>query len=220
MGEEKMPFNQLGTASAAAQQEQVDEEAWRAKNLPREKLVFRWRYADASIQLYERRLRSLAGFNVGPAVQAWVRSRLEWMQDNRLREQPDGVLELSIDPEGDVGMGMRPLSEPPAFTPGALRWQDGRLAGCELAGSVWLACGGQLHVWPGPLLHAADTFARDLLETLGNQLQEGPITQAALAAEGAELFVVNDEFGVVACAGTEGPVGRKLSACFAKLWSA
>ena len=218
MTEEKMPFNLVGDLEKKAADEAELERAWRAKNLPAVKLVFRWRYASRKIQLYERRLRSLAQFNVGPAVQAWVRSRLEWMQDNRLYEQPDGVLELTIDPEGDVAMDMQPVGEPPRLSEEALQWEGDVLTGCALPGTLWVVDAEHAHALPADLKHAADTFTRDLVVTLGRPLAQGPIERGQL--EGAEIFLTNDEHGIVPCVGREGEMTEKLSACFAKLWSA
>lgn len=217
--EDKMPFNIVGEDIEKKAQDEAELEAeWRKKNLPTEKLLFRWRYASRKIQLYERRLRSLAQFNIGPAVQAWVRSRLEWMQDNRLYEQPDGVLELSIDPEGDVAMRMHPVTEAPEFTSEQLSWNDDVLAGCELEGTVWAISGEEAYAFPAEIRHAADTFTRDLVTTLGKKMSDEPLAHSAF--EDAEVFLVNDEYGIVACAGKDGAMTAKLSACFDKLWSA
>ena len=37
--------------------------------------------------------------------------------------------------------------------------------------------------------------------------------------DGAEVFAVSDEFGIIPVEGTTGPVISKLSECFDKLWS-
>lgn len=219
MTEDKMPFNIVGEDIEEKAEHEAELEAeWRARNLPTEKLVFRWRYASRKIQLYERRLRSLAHFNVGPAVQAWVRSRLEWMQDNRLYEQPDGVLELTIDPEGDVAMSMHPVTEAPAFSPDQLVWDGDELAGCALPGTVWVVDDAQAHALPADIRHAADTFTRDLVTTLGRKMDDGPVTRDAV--EPAEVFLITDEHGIVPCAGKGGAMTDKLTACFSKLWAA
>ena len=201
--ENQMPHNIIGNANGdklktAASGEGISEEEWRAKNLPAEKLTLRWRYANKEIQLYERRLRSLRAYNVGPAVQAWVRSRLEWVRDNKLYEKPNGVIVLTIDPEGDVDIQLEELKAP--------------YRGCE--GTMWVASGSQLSaVCPdGELKNAADTFVRDLASTLGYTVScvdapPQPLDQA---------FVVSDEFGVVAM--IEGEASKKMRACFDKLW--
>lgn len=209
-----MPLNPVGSDSAEPDGGGVDEAAWRAQNLPATKLEFRWRYASGQIQLYERRLRSLSSFHVGPAVQAWVRSRLEWMQDNRLRQQPEGVLVLTIDPEGDVGMSMESLVAAPVLDEAAFL-QDGAFRG-DADFTLWAVAGGEACA-SQPLAHAVDTFTRDLLGAFGVQLREscwdGGVPQ------GAELFATCDEFGVISCQGRVGAVVAKLEAAFEKLWS-
>lgn len=209
MSESPIPYNKVGsdapqTTADIAEREGISEEEWRARNLPSEKLEFRWRYTNKTIHLYERRLRSLGAFNIGPAVQAWIRSRLEWMRDNKLYEVPDGVLVLTIDPEGDVDVQMEALSEVPEI---------GSAEAAGTAGTLWVARGGKLHPAEPPR-QAADTFARDLVTTLGYEIVDEPLDE-----QGAELFAVSDEFGIVPVGGTQGPVTEKLAECFEKLWT-
>lgn len=212
MVKEAIPYNKVGnekleTVADVAASEGISEEEWRAQNLPASKLEFRWRYTNKAIHLYERRLRSLAAFNVGPAVQAWVRSRLEWVRDNKLYEIPDGVIVLTVDPEGMVEVQLEKLRPAPQFTRAMLD------AG-ELPGTLWIAKGDELYT-EAPSNHAADTFVRDLAKTLGYTLIQGELAPD----DGAEVFAVSDEFGIVPVEGTTGPVIAKLSECFDKLWS-
>lgn len=207
MNNDAIPFNKVGTAkpqdvAELAEQEGVSEEEWRARNLPATKLEFRWRYTNKTIHLYERRLRSLSAFNVGPAVQAWVRSRLEWVRDNKFYEMPDGVIVLTIDPEGLVDIQQEPLRKTPAFA-------DAR----DVSGTLWTAKGDCVHT-DQEVRHAADTLVRDLCKTLGFELSE---TQ--LEGEDAERFIVSDEFGVIAHETQNGPITQKLTECFDKLWT-
>ena len=132
-----IPYNKVGNAKPEsmadiAENEGISEEEWRAQNLPASKLEFRWRYTNKTIHLYERRLRSLGSFNVGPAVQAWVRSRLEWVRDNKLYEMPDGVIVLTIDPEGMVDTQLEELHPAPQFT-------RAMLDADEVPGTLWVA---------------------------------------------------------------------------------
>ena len=212
MAEEAIPYNKVGnskpeTVADVAESEGISEEEWRAQNLPSSKLEFRWRYTNKTIHLYERRLRSLAAFNVGPAVQAWVRSRLEWVRDNKLYEMPDGVIVLTVDPEGMVDVRLEELRSTPKFTRAMLD------AG-EVPGTLWIAKGNELYT-EAPTNHAADTFVRDLAKTLGYTLTQDELE----FGESAEVFAVSDEFGIVPVEGTTGPVVTKLSECFDKLWS-
>ena len=117
-------------------------------------------------------------------MQAWVRSRLEWVRDNKLYEMPDGVIVLTIDPEGMVDTQLEELHPAPQFT-------RAMLDADEVPGTLWVAKDGQLLVGQTPR-HAAD---------------------------GAEVFAVSDEFGIIPVEGTTSPVISKLSECFDKLWS-
>ena len=207
MSEDAIPYNKIGTdepatAESLAEREGISEAEWRARNLPSTKLLFRWRYTNKTIHLYERRLRSLAAFNVGPAVQAWVRSRLEWVRDNKFYDMPSGVIVLSIDPEGEVDITQEPLRDAPAFTRGG-----------DAPGTLWYAKDGLVYT-KAAVCHAADTLVRDLCKTLGFEMADTPIEQ-----DGVEVFAVSDEFGIVACEDARGPVVQKLSECFDKLWT-
>lgn len=202
MGDEAIPYNKVGTgasedAAGAAERDGISEEEWRAQNLPASKLEFRWRYTNKTIHLYERRLRSLGLFNVGPAVQAWVRSRLEWVRDNKFYEMPDGVIVLTIDPEGMVDIQQEELPPLPQ----------------EVPGTLWSVRDGVLRTAEEPR-HAADTLVRDLATTLGHEVEWAPAS-----TDDDEAFVVSDEFGIVPVGGADGPVTQRLVECFDKLWT-
>ena len=225
--EDKIPFNLVGAQDDAdpaniareelAEREAISLEEWSKRNLPDHKITFRWRYDNKKIQLYERRLHSLASFNVGPAIQAWARSRMEWMRDEKLFELPDGVLVFSIDPEADIDIQLEPQREAPAFTIDDLEWVGDELDGSDLAGSVWVARGNELSIFPPPIRHAADTLVRDLAQAVGLQIVDAHLTPADL--ENAEIFHVSDEFGIIGCEGKGGPVTDKMVQSFDKLWS-
>lgn len=225
--EDKIPFNMVGAQDDAdpaniareelAAREAISLEEWSKRNLPDHKITFRWRYDNKKIQLYERRLHSLASFNVGPAIQAWARSRMEWMRDEKLFELPDGVLVFSIDPEADIDIQLEPQREAPAFTIDDLEWVGDELDGSDLAGSVWVARGNELSIFPQPIRHAADTLVRDLAQAFGLRIVDAHLTPADL--ENAEIFHVSDEFGIIGCEGKGGPVTDKMVQSFDKLWS-
>ena len=225
--EDKIPFNLVGAQDDAdpaniareelAAREAISLEEWSKRNLPDHKITFRWRYDNKKIQLYERRLHSLASFNVGPAIQAWARSRMEWMRDEKLFELPDGVLVFSIDPEADIDIQLEPQREAPAFTIDDLEWVGDELDGSDLAGSVWVARGNELSIFPQPIRHAADTLVRDLAQAFGLRIVDAHLTPADL--ENAEIFHVSDEFGIIGCEGKGGPVTDKMVQSFDKLWS-
>ncbi len=97
---------------------QLSEEQWRAHNMPASRLVVRWGYRNGQVQLLNRRMRNLAERNVGPAMCAWIRERVDWEAANRLHERPDGAIVVDVDPagEGSVDVRVDGLDEPPAFT--------------------------------------------------------------------------------------------------------
>lgn len=211
MAEDAIPFNKVGVdapegTADLAEREGITEEEWRAKNLPASKLEFRWRYTNKTIHLYERRLRSLRSFSVGPAVQAWVRSRLEWIRDNKFYEMPDGVLVLTIDPEGVVDIEQVQIEDAPAFT-------REMLEKCDVPGTLWAFKDGILTAG-GSIERAADTFVRDLASTLGYEVAIGQVD-----FDSPEVFAVSDEFGLIALEGVEGEITSKLAGCFDKLWN-
>lgn len=225
--QDKIPFNLVGAQDDAdpaniareelAEREAISLEEWSKRNLPDHKITFRWRYDNKKIQLYERRLHSLASFNVGPAIQAWARSRMEWMRDEKLFELPDGVLVFSIDPEADIDIQLEPQREAPKFTIDDLEWVGDELDGSDLAGSVWVARGDELSIFPQPIRHAADTLVRDLAKAFGLQIAGAHLMPADL--EDAEIFHVSDEFGIIGCEGKGGPVTDKMAQSFDKLWA-
>ncbi len=229
MSEEAMPHNLVG---AAADPQRAAEQAEEAKDaliasLPAEHVHLRWRYANETIQLYERRLRSLESYGVGSALRAWIRSRLEWVSDNKLSDAPDGVIDIDIDPEGDVKIDLQESGPVPAFTLDELVWEDGRLAGCTAGATLWVVADGSLTPLVQQLRASADTLTRDLAKTLGYEISErtftcddlGLGTEGAQPPEGIELFAVDDEFGLVPCTDLSGEVTQRFVDCFDKLWT-
>ena len=139
------------------------------------------------------------------------------MRDEKLFELPDGVLVFSIDPDADIDIQLEPQREAPTFTIDDLEWVGDELDGSDLAGSVWVARGGELSIFPQPIRHAADTLVRDLAQAFGLQIVDAHLTPADL--ESAEIFHVSDEFGIIGCEGKGGPVTDKMVQSFDKLWS-
>ena len=220
---ESMPYNEVGTGEPEsiadiAEREGITEEQWRAENLPHEDLIFRWRYTDGELPLYERRIRSLRAFNIGPAVQAWVRSRLEWTCDNKLRELPDGVLVMKIDTEGLLEIELEPVGLAPAFDHDNLIWCQGTLLTSTHFKTLWVARGKELTPLPSTICHAADTLVRDLAKTLGYEVTDRPVPKEDFFD--MECFVVADEFGVIPCSDLHGATTHKMMECFNKLWPA
>ena len=95
---EPIPRNKINTAEQPAARDDAALEAeWLANNVPAQRLELRWRYESAAVQLYERRLRSLSAYGVGPALRSYLRTRLEWFCDNKLYAQPRGTVVVIVD---------------------------------------------------------------------------------------------------------------------------
>ncbi|MCD8200155.1 MAG: hypothetical protein LUD25_04305 [Coriobacteriaceae bacterium] len=229
MPQEAMPHNLVGFA---ANPEQAEEEAEEAKSaliasLPAEHVHLRWKYANETIQLYERRLRSLEAYGVGSALRAWIRSRLEWVSDNKLSDAPDGVIDIDIDPEGDVKIDLQECEPMPSFTLDELVWEDDTLTGCTAGATLWVVVDGSLTPLTQQLRASADTLTRDLAKTLGYEICERSFTRDELGLgadsveplEDIEFFAVDDEFGLVPCTDLSGEVTQKFVDCFDKLWT-
>ena len=219
---EEMPRNLVGSnaqnlVGAVMQKEEPSDEELLAANMPSEPITLRWRYTNKSIQLYERHLRSLREYGIGSPLQAWVRSRLEWVADNKLSEKPNGVIVIDVDPKGDVDINLQDQGFPPEFCEEDLVWKGDALAGCKIAGSLWLAQDGTIFHMPKKLKGACETFTRDLIKTFGYQFRCLQFSKSELS--NVEVFVINDEFGIIPCLGHGGNVTTKLQECFEKLWS-
>ena len=220
---EPIPRNKINTTEQPAARDDAALEAeWLANNVPAERLELRWRYESAAVQLYERRLRSLSAYGVGPALRSYLRTRLEWFCDNKLYAQPRGTVVVIVETNGDVDMRLDEPAAAPVLTEGQLLWDGDALAGCALPGTLFARCGDRLTLLgPEPLRDACECFAADLSQTLarslGYELSPEPVLRSDLAS--CELVLVNEELGHIVFEGHGGPFADKIGACFAKLWA-
>ena len=210
---EEMPRNLVGDEARPQRDDAAKEAEWLANNVPAGGLELRWRYANRNIQLFERHLRSLGNYNVGPALRSYLRTRLEWLNDNKVYERPEGIVVVTIAENGDVDAYLREADPAPQLSVDALDGFDG---------SVWVLTGGKLYCTPAAaeMRGACETFAKDLAVTLARaQGYEyvGEPYAGALPAE-AEVFAVNDEFGLIPVTNA-GALSAKVQACFDKLWA-
>ena len=218
-----IPRNMIKTAADAPVRDDAALEAeWLANNVPAERLELHWRYESGAVQLYERRLRSLAAYGVGPALRSYLRTRLEWFCDNKLYAQPRGIVVVTVETNGDVDMRLAAPVEAPVLGEADLVWRGDELEGARIEGTLFARCGERLAVLaPQPLRDACECFAADLTQTLahslGYQLSHEPVTRTELPS--CELLLVNEELGDLLIPGHEGPYTEKMRACFSKLWS-
>ena len=220
---DQMPRNMI---QGAGQHEQIDEaeleRRWIAENVPAERLELHWRYESGAVQLYDRRLRSLASYGVGPALRSYLRTRLEWFCDNKLYEQPRGIVIVTVETNGDVDMKLGQPVELHVLDESNLVWDGDTLKGASIPGALLVRQGDELMVVSQDgLRDACESFAADLAGTLaksmGYSVVDRPVTKADLP--GAEVFFVNDEQGEQVLQGHDGPLATKLVECFEKLWS-
>lgn len=220
---EEMPRNLI---QGAEQQEHIDEaeleRRWLAENVPSERLELHWRYESGSVQLYERRLRSLASYGVGPALRSYLRTRLEWFCDNKLYAQPRGIVVVTVETNGDVDMQLAESVSAPALGEDNLVWDGDVLKGADIEGTLFARMGDELVILSAnKLCDACESFAADLAKTLsksmGYSIVERPVTKENLSS--CELLFVNEELGELAVDGHDGPLVQKLRECFDKLWS-
>ncbi len=220
---DEIPRNLIGSAHPHEHVDEAElEKRWLAENVPSERLELHWRYESGSVQLYDRRLRSLAAYGVGPALRSYLRTRLEWFCDNKLYSQPSGTVVVIVETNGDVDMKLAQSAEPRPLGEDNLVWDGDVLKGADVPGALFVRKGDELMVVaPDGLRDACESFAADLAATLakslGYALVERPVCREDIP--GAEIFFVNDELGECVLDGHDGPFASKLVACFEKLWS-
>lgn len=224
---QEIPRNLIASSESADERPIRDDAAleaeWLSNNVPSERLELHWRYASSSIQLFERHLRSLPLYGVGPALCSYLRTRLEWFSDNKLRQQTTGLLVVTVETNGDVDVRLDKL--PPAYSLSFddLVWEDGTLLGVNKKGILFVRCGSKVAVFgEQPLRDACESFAFDLVNTLAHSFGYEIDRSASLTMSdlnGSEVCFVSDEDGFVVLAGHGGELSDKLSACFDKLWA-
>lgn len=220
---EEMPRNLI---HCAGEPQHIDEEQlekeWLASNVPAERLELHWRYENGAVQLYDRRLRSLAAYGVGPALRSYLRTRLEWFCDNKLYAQPRGIVVVIVETNGDVDMKLGDPVAAPTLGENNLVFENGQLTGANVPGALFARKGDKLHIVASDgLRDACESFAADLAKTLAKSLGyvvvDEPFVEDDL--QGAELLLVNEEFGEAVVEGHDGPFADRLVECFDKLWS-
>ena len=182
------------------------------RTVPAQGLDLRWRLANGDLPLRERHLRSLADLGVGSPMQSWMRTRLEYVLENHAVENPNGTLHIQMDGEGRTTFEVGPLGETPTLSVADLLERGGAVVGCSVPGTVWLAADNSLiAATDRKLIDAAATTVRDLAKTLGYEVAERPVPSEQVRAQGAEVFLVSDEFGVVAFEGHGGAIATKFT---------
>lgn len=188
-------------------------------SIPTEVIVVSWRLSRGRLPLTDRHLKALTERGVGSALHAWLKSRLEWSLVNDTIGFADGVLRMTIDPQGDVNIAVLELPSAPESEDLALVRVDGRIEDGRNA-SVWVRSGQKVATptVPSATPRGTRTFVRDLATTLGYTFEERVISEEELESAD-EAFLVHDVFGVIELDARGGELVERLEGCFAKLWN-
>ena len=184
----------------------------------------RWRLQNGALPLKNRHLRALAARDVTSALVSWAHQHLEWTLAEGSVDQPNGVLVLDVDAEGRAIMSIAPFEPLPAMSAALLL---DRASGHETDPVedevIWTCRDGRLYVLSDAdkPRSGANSLMVDLARTLHLEPQfeghaDAPEILSRLAPAD-ELFLVSDEFGVVAAADHNGPVSERLASCYARL---
>lgn len=200
------------------QQERVGE-----FRLDRPALVCRWRMAHRTVPLLNRHIRALAQRVVGGSPLAhnmlsWAKQHVEWSLAEGDYPDPDGVLMLVIDENGNAAMSVGAYEPLPDASADALiaRAASAAAEGAKTGVAPEALCA----VREGRLLVAADadehasgsmTLVEQLAATCGHDVVR---VGSAAVPEGA-LALVSDEHGMV-LATDDGDAGREDDAAFAR----
>lgn len=205
-------------------------------------LVCRWRMAKRQVPLLNRHIRALSqrvvnGEPLTHNMLSWAKQHVEWSLAEGAYADPNGVLMLVIDVNGDAVMTVGAY-EPLTDCSAAALIARAEVARAEAASTgvapevlAAVTADGRilLAVQEGEPLCGAATLVEQLAQTKGHAVEralyQGAGVDAALAAAGesAALALISDEHGMVLAADAApspaADVARMLSSGLAKLFS-
>ena len=210
----------------------VNSEQMRDFKLGRPALVCRWRLASGKLPLENRHLRALAARRAGeklvsPQLVAWAKQHVEWTLRDGSAENPNGVLMLVIDDEGQAAMTVGPYEPLTCADAAELAVRAGRAADeAKETGvapeTMWAVRDGQLVA--GFEADAAPSGTTslliDLAATKGMTITYEPGLAADVASGSAsydEVLLASDEYGIVAATDACGPMAQRLADDYARL---
>lgn len=188
-------------------------------------LICRWRLANGGLPLENRHLRAFSQRGVDPALVSWAKQHIEWTLADGAAANPDGVLMLVVDEEGQAAMSVGPYKALGDTSTNALL-QRAMQAQTEAAHTgvapetLWAVAAGQITAYLDPTekLSGATSLVSDL--TAAHHMQftyEAQISDAQTLAAADEVFLVSDEHGVIAAAGKLGTYAKQMAADYQKL---
>ena len=171
-------------------------------------LVCRWRLASGRLPLENRHLRALSrrvldDEPVSPQLIAWAKQHVEWTLREGSAENPNGVLMLIVDEEGQAAMTVGPYEPLAAMTASGL--VDRATAAQQEAGETGVA---------------PSSLVEDLAKTVGLPLsRQADLLDdvASGAASPAEVFLASDEHGIICATDAAGSIGERLTKDYARL---
>ncbi len=190
-------------------------------------LVCRWRLAGKRVPMENRHLRALSdryvnGARVSPELVAWAKQHIEWtLADGAVRE-PDGVLMIVVDKDGQAAMSVGPYVQLDATNTVALRKRAAQAHEEALETGVapetlWCARDGKLGVAVSTKeeLSGAATLVVDLAHV--RHMEVGFMGDVFGEAEAGGVFLVSDEHGIVPASDHPSDLGSRLSADYDRL---
>lgn len=207
-------------------------------------LVCRWRMSKRQVPLLNRHIRALSHRVVNGAplthnMLSWAKQHVEWSLFEGSYEDPNGVLMLVIDVNGDALMSVGPYEPLPDCSLAALVARaevsrtEAAMTGVAPELLAWTTSDGRicLCATPDEPLCGAATLVEQLAQTEGCAVErtltdDVPLSCALdMAGDGAAPFLISDEHGValaseISLAQSEAAdVARGLSEGVAKLFS-
>ncbi len=184
-------------------------------------LVCRWRLAGGRLPLENRHLRAFAARGVSLPLVSWAKQHIEWTLGDGAAEEPDGVLMIVVDEQGQAAMSVGPYApltstDAVALAERAVHAQEEKHVAPE---TLWGARDGALYcaLPEDAMLSGAASLVADLARTRRVAVRWG----ADPAEAGCEeLFLVSDEHGIVPATDRAGEAGVRLAADYARLLDA
>ncbi|ERL13066.1 hypothetical protein ACUYFE_05850 [Olegusella massiliensis] len=188
-------------------------------------LICRWRLANGGLPLENRHLRAFSQRGVDPALVSWAKQHIEWTLSDGAAGNPDGVLMVVVDEEGQAAMSVGPYkalgdTSINALLQRAMQAQTEASRTGVAPETLWAVTAGQItsYLDPAEKLAGASSLVSDLM--VAHHLQftyEAQISDAQALAAADEVFLVSDEHGVVAAAGKLGKYAKQMVADYQKL---
>lgn len=193
-------------------------------------LVCRWRMSRRQVPLINRHIRALSqrivnGAPLSTNMLSWAKQHVEWSLAAGEYEDPDGVLMLVIDVNGDALMSVGPYEPLADASREALvvRAAEARIEAAhtnvapELLAAIAPDGRVLLAAMPDEPLCGAATLVEQLAGTCGHAVErvlvEGADVESVIALEaGAVVVLISDEHGVVVEYGGEDAGSSQASA--------